>query len=166
MFSHLFLQINSVLFLGDGYQEYSLFLSAGLIYVLILYLSLIQKPNVLSLVAVAGLLGVTNFFVLYSNPVLILFPVEFTHYIVFVVPSLMGAVATLLCIKYIWEINITLVHVRIVLLCIFVTASTTSILHAKFGFQSIAEFAAIINSLAWWNAFTVSILWMAGFLCF
>ena len=92
--------------MGDGYQEYSLFLSAGLIYVLILYLLLIQKPNVLSLVAVAGLLGVTNFFVLYSNAVLILFPVEFTHYIVFVVPSLVGAVATLLCIKYIWEIYI------------------------------------------------------------
>lgn len=156
--STIIITLGGIMLLGHGNLEYLLHLAAGFIYSLVLFVSMNNRPNILRLLIVTFVLGVANWFVMYASVFLAILSDEIARHVLFVFPSLAGAIFTLLCIKYIWRITFTAYQMTIVTSFVLVASVITSVLNEQFGFGSVVEFIFIINSLVWWNAFSIGLV--------
>jgi hypothetical protein len=156
--STVIITLGGIMLLGDGHLEYLLYLATGFIYSVVLFVSMNNRPSILRLIIVAVVLGVANWFVVYAAVALAILPDEIARHAGFVFPSLAGAISTLLCIKYIWQVCFNANQMMIVLFFVLVASVGTSVLHEQFGFGSVGGFVFIINSLVWWNAFSIGLV--------
>ena len=144
---------------SDDDHGAAVLMAGGFAYALVLYTSLIEKPQLGKLVVALLILGISNLFVFYASAIVIFLPKDIAAHLFYVFPSLAGAGITLLVLNKVWNISISKTDVVTVSIFILI-ASLISPFILKLVKES-RGFPGLffsLNSTLWWIAFTSAIV--------
>ena len=132
---------------------------AGFIYTIVLWIAIRDKPIFSRFLVVFFALGIANYFSLLAAYPLMLLPQSIADQVTFVLPSLVGAIITILCIMKVWKIKLSKHQVILILGLI----SLSSLLCSQIDLyvqENIRNhgLTLIFNSVLWWLMFSLGII--------
>ena len=142
-------------------ESVSLFviLLSGCIYTVVLYLSLNAKPDVFRFLAVFFILGIVNYFSMLVSVPLEWLPKAFSQRIVLVLPSLFGALITILCIHRIWRVKLFKKQIILSLVLIGISSLVFNQVLLYIQEQMSGQHNIILfNNVLWWLMFSSGII--------
>lgn len=143
----------------DGSKREIIFFASGFMYTLVLYLSLHVKPSLLKLIIALLILGTTSIYVFYVVLIVNCLPEEVARQLIYVPPSVTGALVTISVLHFIWKLRFYARAVGILLTCIlFASLASAQILKILEELPRYDDIAYSINNSLWWLAFSTGIL--------
>jgi hypothetical protein len=144
---------------GDDDVQIPLVALDGLIFGSVLYVCLNQRPTHLKGIAGVLLLGVTNYFSFYANILLKPFFAGLPEPLAFLLPSMVGAVMTLVSLKYLWGYAPSRLESYLMVLGV----ALGSVIGMLFFYRVIEPlmpraFSAVLNSAIWLCVVTATLL--------
>jgi len=134
-------------------------LLAGIIYTLILWASLNERPETNKFWSVLLILGIANFFSMYAAAPLILIPKAIADYFMFIFPSCAGAVVTLLCVTKMWHVSIIKKRWYLILSLVIISSALFTLvnMYIRSNYYNYG-FTAIFNTALWWFMFSLGLV--------
>ncbi|NTS76310.1 hypothetical protein HR060_05455 [Catenovulum sp. SM1970] len=128
--------------------------TAGFFYSFILWTALNKKPTLMATLAVSIILGLTHGLSIYFAEQHQLIA-RLTEYGFMVIPSLLGAVLSLLCLNKIWQLKLPPYNQGLILLLIALSSLIYSWVSYLLSYSADSKGSTvIINCILWWLAFS------------
>lgn len=132
---------------------------AGFLYATVLYFSMMEKPKITRFIVGMVILGVLNLFVVYANVIMIFLPDIISFYLFYLSPSLIGALITLLILKKLWRIKISIQQSKTILIFIVIGSLINPLLMLIISRYIHARgLPLLLNCIVWWVAFSLGII--------
>jgi len=151
----LLISIFGLLLSGNDNSAILVPFSAGFIYSIVLFQSLIKKPGTAHLVQGVIILTITNILALFSFAILAPLPTYLIIFLAYLPGNILGAIITFMLCKYLWSVNYTKEHLKIVLKYIIIGSFLVPFIRLLLPLGSLAF---TLNSILWWLFFTRGII--------